>query len=234
MFVIILVSICKHKRNIAIQTKTKSSSFQTTKESLIIAISLAVVFGLGWGFGLLATSSSVEGITITFQVVFSIFVGLQGLLLFILHGLRNTHARKVWRQCAVSICGKSRVSYILSFSSRTGKPADHSHASGITSSTLPCTLPRKVNLTQMHDGPHYDEIKKDCGKMMETESEFAIDHNVSYGNCGSITESAVYENLTTSEVISPSDHYEFSDEFRNIYDHPQEAFDYSTPRRAMN
>lgn len=236
MFVIILVSIYKHKRNIATQTKTKTNGFQTTKESLIIAISLAAVFGLGWGFGLLATSSSVEGITIAFQVLFSIFVGLQGLLLFILHGLRNADARRVWTQCAIAICGKSRMSYVLSLSkSRTGSSAHHSHASGMTSSTLPRTLPRtlpqKIDLAQQPEESHYDEVKKDYGKHTESESEFGIDRNASYGRCGYISESAVYENLICAE-LSPSDHYEFSDDFRERYNRPQEAFDYVTPKHT--
>ncbi len=34
---------------------------------MIIALSLAVVFGLGWGFGLLTTSSSIRALTAIFK-----------------------------------------------------------------------------------------------------------------------------------------------------------------------
>ena len=76
----------------------QSNKYKMYKENLIIALSLSMVFGLGWGFGLLATSNPVEGINITLQVIFSIFVGLQGVLLFLLHGVRNSDARKVWKR----------------------------------------------------------------------------------------------------------------------------------------
>ena len=94
MFVVILVSIIKAKHNSTL--KSNDSNIKLFKRNLIIALSLAVVFGLGWGFGLLTTSSSIEGLTFTFQVIFSIFVGSQGVLLFLLHGVRNSDVRTLW------------------------------------------------------------------------------------------------------------------------------------------
>ena len=64
---------------------------------VIIAFGLSVVFGLGWGLGLAATSSDAKEVTFVFQVIFSIFVGSQGILIFILHGLRSPDARRVWK-----------------------------------------------------------------------------------------------------------------------------------------
>ena len=83
------------------------NKLQDTKKKAFIAIGLATVLGLGWGFGLLATSSDLREVTLAFQIIFSIFVGCQGLLLFILHGLRPVEARKVWKLWFSTILNKS-------------------------------------------------------------------------------------------------------------------------------
>ena len=59
-----------------------------------------MVFGLGWGLVLLAMSTRVIGITIGFQVIFTLFVGAQGLLMLIFHGFHSEKARdpEVWKQ----------------------------------------------------------------------------------------------------------------------------------------
>ena len=85
IFVLIMVSLIK-----------KRSTEQEHKKLAVIAIGLSIVFGLGWGLGLAATSSDVEEVTFTFQVIFSIFVGSQGLLIFIFHGIRSEIVRKEW------------------------------------------------------------------------------------------------------------------------------------------
>ena len=61
-------------------------------------MTLGVILGLGWGFGLVATSSDLVALTFTFQVIFSIFVGSQGVLIFVFHGLRNEDLRKAWKR----------------------------------------------------------------------------------------------------------------------------------------
>lgn len=99
MFAIIVASIVKKRSSIS------NASVQSSlhRENLIVALSLAVVFGLGWGFGLLATSYPVEEVTFTFQILFSVFVGLQGGLLFLLHGVRNPDARRLWKGWALGV-----------------------------------------------------------------------------------------------------------------------------------
>ena len=121
MFVVILVSVIKNKHN-SQKLKSNESSTKLHKENLIIALSLAVVFGLGWGFGLLTTSSSIEGLTTTFQVIFSIFVGAQGALLFLLHGVRNPDVRAVWKGWWKSLGSFTRLASVTSSSSKTTLP----------------------------------------------------------------------------------------------------------------
>ena len=97
MFILIMASIYKHTRNMSVlKEKTPAEDLKDTKKNFIIAMSLAVVLGLGWGFGLLATSSEIEELTFTFQVIFAIFVGFQGVFIFFLHGIRNADFREFW------------------------------------------------------------------------------------------------------------------------------------------
>ena len=65
-------------------------------KSLMIAIVLSITFGLGWGFGFLATSHDIQSIVIVFQAIFIVIVGLQEVLLFIFHGIRNPDVRDLW------------------------------------------------------------------------------------------------------------------------------------------
>ena len=112
MFVIILASIFRHTHKHAATTGDKGSKLRAIRQKVIIALTLSLVFGLGWGLGLLATSTRVIGITIGFQVItigfqvitigfqviFTLFVGAQGLLMLIFHGFRSEEAREVWKQ----------------------------------------------------------------------------------------------------------------------------------------
>ena len=84
------------------------------KNNFTIAATLADVFGLGWALGLVATSLPVKELTLTFQILFSIFVGAQGLLLFLLHGVRNQDIRKAWIQCFATIGHKSHLISMIS------------------------------------------------------------------------------------------------------------------------
>ena len=135
MFIIILVSIMKHKRSA--QTKGEKRNFKNYKENFVIVLSLSVVFGLGWGFGLLVTSIPELGVTITFQVFFSVLVGAQGALLFILHGIRNGDARDLWKQCCFK---RKRI-----FSSKSTIKSSNETS---TSNAVPQNVPQKADLSK--------------------------------------------------------------------------------------
>ena len=144
MFIFILASVIKHQSKINGQVRSNENT-KVHRDNLIIALSLAAVFGLGWGFGLLTTSSSIHGLTTTFQVIFSIFVGAQGVLLFLLHGVRNSDARGVWKGWLTSFGTTTRLSYVSSnkITAKTPESINISQTSG--TATLPRTLPRKVD-----------------------------------------------------------------------------------------
>ena len=84
------------------------------KRNFVIAVGLAIVFGLRWGLGLTATSSSEKGVTLAFQIVFTLFIALQGLLLFAFHGIRNKDARQLWKEWCYATCVKSYKAYSAS------------------------------------------------------------------------------------------------------------------------
>ena len=98
MFVIILASIFCHTHKHAATLGDKGSKLRAIRQKVVIALTLSLVFGLGWGLGLLATSTRVIGITFGFQVIFTLLVGAQGLLMLIFHGFHNEKAREVWKQ----------------------------------------------------------------------------------------------------------------------------------------
>ena len=112
MFIFIMASIVRHsQRHAATATGDKSGKLRAVRQKVVIALTLSLVFGLGWGLGLLATSTRVIGITIGFQVIFTLFVGAQGLLLLIFHGFRNDKAREVWKQWLNFVTCRDKKTY---------------------------------------------------------------------------------------------------------------------------
>ena len=103
MFIFIVISLCcrrtVHKN---FDENSKDDQVKFIKQQVTIAFGLATLFGLGWGFGLAASGTTVHGLTLAFQIIFSIFVGFQGVLLFVLHGIKQQEARKQWK-CWLSI-----------------------------------------------------------------------------------------------------------------------------------
>lgn len=86
------------------------------KKIFIVAMILSVNFGLGWIFGLLVTTEYPEPLYITFVVLFSLFVGLQGCLIFFLQCIRNQIVRRTWKMWfyVVCCCQNTREAKMLS------------------------------------------------------------------------------------------------------------------------
>ena len=155
VFVLILVSVCKHTNNL--KDKSRAEKLRGIRSNFIVAMCLAVVLGLGWGLGLLATSSDILEVTVLFQVLFSIFVGMQGVLIFFLHGVRNKDARDLWKQCTGAVTRKSRPKYFVSSDRMAPTGTSHdlrsreTHSIGLTTlppSTLPQDSEANSNMMQ--------------------------------------------------------------------------------------
>ena len=167
MFVLILISICKHTRSVSkLKEKSKAEKVRDIRNNFIIAMSLAVVLGLGWGSGLLATSSDLLEVTVLFQVIFSIFVGMQGVLIFFLHGVRNNDARELWKRCLTAVTRKSHPTYLVT-SDKTGStgPKSHDTRSQATDS---------IGLTAIPHSPSYQDKTLDLSKIQVENSEASM------------------------------------------------------------
>ena len=108
-FVIIMVKLIGRNGN-------ETSTAKVIRRNVFTAVIFSLLFGLGWGVGLAATSSDVKEVTFFFQVVFSMFVGAQGILFLIFHGFRSNDFRRVWlcskwkKKTKTSVLRKSTLS----------------------------------------------------------------------------------------------------------------------------
>ena len=89
-----------HKRN-KLNEKGEKQVIEY-KKLTVIAFFLLVIFGIGWIFAFLVpTHELLSGpqvvISTIAQYIFSIVIGFQGVLVFILHGVRSPDVRKKWK-----------------------------------------------------------------------------------------------------------------------------------------
>ena len=70
----------------------------TAKQKFFIALTLSMLFGLGWGVGLFATQDLHQNSIIRDLVssIFIILTAFQGLFIFIMHCVRSAEVRKQW------------------------------------------------------------------------------------------------------------------------------------------
>ena len=128
-----MMSICCRGQGAII--KDTQSRVKAYKAKFTIAAILAVMFGLGWTLGLAATSVPVKEFSLTFQILFSVFVGAQGVLIFLLHGVRNQDIRKLWKRWFTTLGSKSHLSTVLF--SIIGPEAGRTGGDSSALSTLP-------------------------------------------------------------------------------------------------
>ena len=99
IFVVILVSLFR-KRNLvhSVGQTDKSKELKAKlRQQFIVALTLSLLFGLGWGVGFIATTSiPVPGVLVPLQAFFIVLTGLQGPLIFIMQCARSEDARNEW------------------------------------------------------------------------------------------------------------------------------------------
>ena len=102
IFFIIIVSLHKNFKS---KKDNKKAFFN---QELIIAITLSVLFGLGWGIGLLATQEIYTNKTVRdlFAALFVIITAFHGLFIFIMQCLRSKEVRNDWKRWFFGITGK--------------------------------------------------------------------------------------------------------------------------------
>ena len=98
LFIITMVTLCMYSRRNAVRS-ANVHAISVIAKHLLIAVVLSLLFGLGWAFGLIGTSSQLPDEAYTpAQYISSIFMGIQGVLIFLLHTIRSQEAREEWKK----------------------------------------------------------------------------------------------------------------------------------------
>ena len=94
MFIIIIISVLRHKSN-----TDKVPKLKRIFKNATVALVLAIMFGVGWIFGILGSDiGQGQVLILACQYLFIFIVGFQGLLIFILYPCRTKHARNEWKK----------------------------------------------------------------------------------------------------------------------------------------
>ena len=96
---LIVVSIVLRRKD---RSENKSNPRKKMRKAFIVFV-LALMFGIGWAFGILGSEDR-NALSIVFQFLFIIIVGCQGLLIFLLHPCRSKDALNLWKKwfCGVT------------------------------------------------------------------------------------------------------------------------------------
>ena len=100
--VFIIIIICLLRKNYQSNKKSKKDTKTSfLHQQLIIVITLAVLFGLGWGIGLFATQNIHTNKTVRdiLAALFVVFTAFHGLFIFIMQCLRSDDVRNSWKIC---------------------------------------------------------------------------------------------------------------------------------------
>ena len=112
IFLIIVVSLVHRKLSLKLKDviikKEKNSKSSFFRQQLIIAVTLSILFGLGWGLGLFVTEDIYTNKTVRDLVasLFVIFTGFHGLFIFITQCVRSKDARNVWKKVVSDVTGR--------------------------------------------------------------------------------------------------------------------------------
>ena len=104
-WIIFIIIFIKLLRKVAVRKKDKLTvgkkvtMSSKVKQQLVIAITLSLLFGLGWGVGIPATNK-IENVPLRaiLQAFFIFLTGFQGVFVFIMHCVRSEEARSEWKK----------------------------------------------------------------------------------------------------------------------------------------
>ena len=132
------------------------------RKNALIGLILAVTFGLGWIFGLLGTTSLPDAVRLPSVYLFTILVGTQGLLTFVLRVLRSPDVRNEWKKWFYTLT--CRVDSYIQSSHRKGKQHQVKSSSSDTLrrerhriSTLGSTTLTSGSSDTLHSRGHYSD-----------------------------------------------------------------------------
>ena len=156
IFGVIFVSLIHKRFRSSVKKTDKKSKNSFLHQQLIVVTNLSVLFGLGWGVGLLATQDahSSETVRDILSAMFVLITAFHGLFIFIMNGIRSKDVRNVWKQWFKLATRKNfdefSSSTILRFRSiKERDTANHAHA-------LSFTFGRNTLQRSTHENPYQD------------------------------------------------------------------------------
>ena len=114
------------RKNCASKFKESFSREQkmSFKQQFLIALTLSLLFGLGWGVGLVATQNIyITQIRDTYATLFIFLTAFQGLWIFLMHCVKSKEVRREWKRWAYKAAGKEYSKVMLNGSSEFTKRA---------------------------------------------------------------------------------------------------------------
>ena len=91
------------RRSVRKETSTRAK-LGKLKENFMIALGLSLLFGMGWAFGLLASSDLPPAVRYPAEWIFTLMAAFLGVYLFALYVLRSQEARKAWKRWLFCQC----------------------------------------------------------------------------------------------------------------------------------
>lgn len=154
------------------RSKDKKNQKSFLKQQLLVAITLSVLFGLGWGIGLLATNDIYTNKTIRdlFASLFVLITSFHGLFIFIMHCLRSKDVRSIWKKWLFGITRKDFSEFTSSFVRHKRGPGKFNAANNSFSSSLSF---KKTNITTLRRLSN--EEKKEEFKSFDSHMEIVIE-----------------------------------------------------------
>ena len=167
MFTMIMAQLLRKKCHKKFSESYSDETGMTFKQQLLIAVTLSILFGLGWGFGLFVsatifTSAAIRNI---FSVIFILLTSFQGLFIFIMHCLRSAEVRKEWQRWIFRITGVKRFEPP---SSMTNSSVVNRRRSTKSSSMSRSTFRREGTIESDESGPITERtIELSLGKALD-------------------------------------------------------------------
>lgn len=141
-----MVHLLKKKCSKKFSESYTVDSKMSLKQQLMIAVTLSILFGLGWGIGLPATGVlRAPAVSYTFAAVFIVLTGFQGLFIFLMHCIRSQEVRKEWKKWLYKITGKKEP--ITNFSSTSNKYQNRNNTNISYVSSRDCLYEKKFSET---------------------------------------------------------------------------------------
>ena len=101
----------------------------------IVAFFLAVMFGLAWIFAVLVAIPN-SAVSYAAQYLFSIFIGFQGLLYFVMHVVRSPDARRFWATLFYKPCPGRIPAFLKTWTTTSPQPLATSKPANLKSNPI--------------------------------------------------------------------------------------------------